>query len=48
MTKYLVNFAFEGDEDDELAIKKCLAQAVADDFDLRCVYGVEVKEESTS
>ena len=48
MSEYSVTFAFSGDKDDELAIKKHLAQTIADDFELKRVYGVEVKEVSAS
>ena len=48
MSIYLVSFAFSGDKDDELAIKKCLAQTIADDFELKSVFGVEVIEDSVS
>ena len=40
--KYKVEFYIEGTEADAHALRRCLAQWVSDEFDIRRVFGVEV------
>ena len=42
---YKVCFYFGGDEDNVEEMEQYLAQAVADEFDVEQVYGVEIEEE---
>jgi hypothetical protein len=39
---YKVEFYFEGTEDDTHALRRSLAQSVADEFDINRVFGVAV------
>ena len=43
--KYKVEFYIEGSEEDAHILRRCLAQLVSDEFDIRRVFGVEVDED---